>query len=47
MIVGVGNYSALIAMALVLLTFATLASAIPAWVLDHDAAEALPGLQSA
>jgi len=46
-IVGVGNYSALIAMALVLLTFATLASAIPAWVLDRDAANALPDVQNA
>jgi predicted MFS family arabinose efflux permease len=36
-IVGVGNYSALIAMALVLLAFAILAAAIPAWVLDRDA----------
>jgi hypothetical protein len=36
-IVGAGNYSALIAMALVLLAFATLASAIPAWVLDRGA----------
>jgi hypothetical protein len=36
-IVGVGNYSALIAMALVLLAFAILASAVPAWVLDRDA----------
>jgi hypothetical protein len=36
-IVGVGNYSALIAMALVLLAFAILASAIPAWLLDRDA----------
>ncbi len=36
-IVGTGNYSALIAMALVLLTLATFASAIPAWVLDRGA----------
>ncbi len=46
-IVGVGNYSALIAMALVLLTLATLASAIPAWVLDRDAASVLPDVQNA
>ena len=37
-IVGAGNYSALIATALVLLAFATFASAIPAWVLDRNAA---------
>ncbi|MGD0417773.1 MAG: hypothetical protein ABSA80_20625, partial [Terriglobales bacterium] len=37
-IVGVGNYSALIAMALVMLVLATVATAIPAWVLDRDAA---------
>ena len=36
-IVGAGNYSALIAMALVLLGLATFASAIPAWVLDRGA----------
>jgi predicted MFS family arabinose efflux permease len=36
-IVGGGNYSALIAVALVLLTCSTLASAIPAWVLDRGA----------
>jgi MFS transporter, DHA1 family, inner membrane transport protein len=36
-IVGAGNYSALIALALVLLAFATFASAIPAWVLDRGA----------
>ncbi len=46
-IVGVGNYAALIAMALVLLTFATLTSAIPAWLLDRDAANALPDMQNA
>lgn len=46
-IVGVGNYAALIAMALVLLTFATLASVIPAWLLDRDAANALPDVQNA
>jgi predicted MFS family arabinose efflux permease len=46
-IVGAGNYSALIAMALVLLTFATLASAIPAWVLDRGAVNELRGVQSA
>ena len=37
-IVGAGNYSALITTALVLLAFATFASAIPAWVLDRRAA---------
>lgn len=37
-IVGAGNYSALIATALVLLALATFASAIPAWVLDRNAA---------
>ncbi len=37
-IVGAGNYSALITTALVLLAFAALASAIPAWVLDRHAA---------
>jgi predicted MFS family arabinose efflux permease len=47
LIVGAGNYSALIAMALVLLACATLASAIPAWVLDRDAVDALPDGQSA
>jgi predicted MFS family arabinose efflux permease len=46
-IVGVGNYSALIAMALVLLAFAILASAIPAWVLDRDAVNHLPDVQCA
>jgi predicted MFS family arabinose efflux permease len=46
-VVGAGNYSALIAMALVLLALATFASAIPAWVLDRSAANALPDGQSA
>lgn len=46
-IVGAGNYSALIATALVLLTFAAVASAIPAWVLDRSAAGVLPQQQSA
>jgi predicted MFS family arabinose efflux permease len=46
-IVGVGNYSALIAMAVVLLTFAILASAVPAWVLDRNAVNDLPDGQSA
>jgi hypothetical protein len=46
-IVGAGNYSALIAMALLLLAFATLASAIPAWVLDRDAVNTLPDVQNA
>jgi hypothetical protein len=43
----VGNYSALIAMALVLLALATFASAVPAWVLDRDAANVLPDAQNA
>jgi len=46
-IVGAGNYSALIATALVLLAFATFASAIPAWVLDQAAVNDLPDAQSA
>ena len=46
-IVGASNYSALIATALVLLAFATFASAIPAWVLDHGAVNDLPDAQSA
>ena len=45
-IVGGGNYSALIATALVLLAFATFTSAIPAWVLDHGAVNNPPGGQS-
>jgi predicted MFS family arabinose efflux permease len=46
-IVGAGNYSALIATALVLLAFATFASVIPAWVLDHGAVNDLSDAQSA
>jgi predicted MFS family arabinose efflux permease len=46
-IVGAGNYSALIAMALVLLAFATLASAVPAWLLDRGTVNDLPNAQSA
>ena len=46
-IVGAGNYSALIAMALVLLALATFASAIPAWVLDRGVVNHLPNGQSA
>ena len=46
-VVGAGNYSALIAMALVLLALATFASAIPAWVLDRGAVNASPDGQSA
>ena len=46
-IVGTGNYSALIATALALLAFATFASAIPAWVLDHGAVNDLSDAQSA
>ena len=46
-LVGAGNYSALIATALVLLAFATFASVIPAWVLDHGAVNDLSDAQSA
>jgi len=46
-LVGVGNYSVLIAMALVLLIFAALASAIPAWVLDRGVVNDLPDPQGA
>jgi hypothetical protein len=46
-IVGAGNYSALIATALALLAFATFAAALPAWVLDHGAVNALPDAQTA
>jgi predicted MFS family arabinose efflux permease len=46
-VVGAGNYSALIATALVLLAFATFASAIPAWALDHGVVNDLPDAQSA
>jgi predicted MFS family arabinose efflux permease len=38
LIVGTGNYSALIAMAVVLLAFAMFACAGPAWALDREAA---------
>jgi hypothetical protein len=44
-IVGAGNYSALIATALVLLIFATFTSAIPAWVLDRAATDAVRSAQ--
>jgi len=46
-IVGAGNYSALIAAALVLLALATLTAAIPSWVLDHGAVNDLPAVQGA
>ena len=46
-IVGGGAYSALIATSLVLLTASMLASALPAWVLDHTAAQGLAETQSA
>jgi predicted MFS family arabinose efflux permease len=46
-IVGAGNYSALIAIALVLLTLATVASAIPAWVLDRASVNTLSVRQNA
>jgi hypothetical protein len=46
-IVGAGNYSLLIATALALLVCATLASAMPAWVLDHGAVNDLPDRQIA
>jgi predicted MFS family arabinose efflux permease len=38
-IVGGGAYTSLIATSLVLLTCSMLASAVPAWMLDHDAAQ--------
>jgi len=38
LIVGTGNYPALIAMALVLLACAIFSSALPAWILDREAA---------
>jgi predicted MFS family arabinose efflux permease len=41
LIVGAGNYWALIAMALVLLACAIFSSALPAWILDREAADAL------
>jgi len=41
-LVGAGNYTRLIAAALMLLCLATLASAIPAWVLDHAPVRQLP-----
>jgi len=40
-IVGTGNYSLLIASALALLALATFASAVPAWVLDHESVNLL------
>jgi hypothetical protein len=46
-IVGAGNYSVLIATALVLLALATFASVVPAWVLDHGAVNDLPDAQGA
>jgi len=46
-VVGAGNYAALIATALVLLAFATVSSAIPAWALDRSAVNDLPDEQSA
>jgi hypothetical protein len=46
-IVGVGNYSTLIAAAIALLGLATFSSAIPAWVLDHGAVNNLPDAQPA
>ena len=45
-IVGGGAYSALIATSLVLLTASMLASAVPAWVLDHSAAQGSTEMQS-
>jgi hypothetical protein len=38
LIVGAGNYSAVIVLAVVLLSCALLAAVLPAWVLDHGAA---------
>jgi hypothetical protein len=46
-LVGAGNYSVLIAAALVLLGLATVSSAIPAWVLDHGAMNDLPDARGA
>ena len=46
-IVGAGNYSALIAAALVLLALATLTAAIPSWVLDHGGVNDLPAVRGA
>jgi predicted MFS family arabinose efflux permease len=44
-IVGAGNYALLIATAMALLALATVASAIPAWVLDHGAIAGSPETQ--
>jgi hypothetical protein len=44
-VVGSGNYSSLIVTALVLLVFAAITSAIPAWVLDREAANTLPDVR--
>ena len=46
LIVGTGNYSALIGIALVLLASAMFSSALPAWILDREARAGLP-LQNA
>jgi len=42
LIVGAGNYSNVIIMALILFACATLASAIPSWLLDHGGVEEVP-----
>jgi len=47
LIVGAGNYAVLIATAMVLLALATMASAIPSWVLDHMAVVRSPAAQTA
>lgn len=45
--VGPGNYSALVTTAIVLLIASTMASAAPAWLLDHNAVGDLPQARSA
>lgn len=47
LIVGAGNYSNVIVMALILFGCATLAAAMPSWLLDHAAVAALPARESA
>jgi len=42
LVVGLGNYSNVIIMALILFACATLASAIPSWLLDHCVVEEVP-----
>ena len=47
MIVGTGNYSNVIIMALVLFACAAVASAVPSWQLDHGVADELPTRRAA